>query len=285
WAGGEMTLVQVLRDWLVGPFHTYVFNVRLSAAGMIKVAAMMGLSFPSAAWFIAPFGVRPLFEKSPKWLAALVVTLFGAHFLFAVRYPVHDQYTFFIPAYVMMAYPLSAGVDRLLTAARLPRWLRWTLVLTLFVAPVVYAVLPPVVARLPRDLSPLPTWKVPYRDNVRWFIQPWHTGSREAERFAREALALLPDDGIVLIDMTQGGPLLYAQAVFGLKPGVQINDRRLEGAPQPIDEVHVARWVAQGRLFTSAPGSRSVSPADQWVLEKYAVEPLGVLSRVVPMGE
>ncbi len=282
----EMTLVDTLRDWLVGRYYaSNVFNFDLSFRMFILVAAMIGLSFPSVAVFLVPPGVRRLYRQTPAWLASVPTALFVAHLLFAARYNIVDQYTFFIPTYVAMSILVAAGADRLLALGGRWRALRWPLITTLLWSPLVYAMLPVIMPRIAAHVRlPIPTREIPYRDPLRWFLWPWHTGYRGPERFVREALAQLPDDAVLLIDQTRAGPLYYGQVVWGLQPGIQINHERRAGPSQPIDPGHVADWVARGRLYIGGPEHDQFAHVeDRWVREKYGVEREGLLYRVVPV--
>jgi hypothetical protein len=278
------TVAQVARDWLVGPFQSDVMSAQVTAGVLGRAAAAIGLSFPNAAVLLVLFGIRPLLQLQRRWIAGLTLLLLAAHFGFVVRYNVHDQYTFFLPSYVMMAIVMAFGLDRLRAARGWRPQLRAVAIGSLFWSPVVYAVLPPLIAALPPGVSPLPDWQVPYRDSVRWFIHPWHTGYEGTARFVREAFAVLPDDAVVLIDETQGYALSYGQVVAGLAPRVQINSRRPEGSDEPLTASNIERWVDEGRMFSGLPASRifaDPSVGGTRLLVGYRLEAAGVLSRVI----
>ena len=64
--------------------------------------------------------------------------------------------------------------------------------------------------------------EIPYRDEYKWFLQPWLTGYHGAEQFADAVFETVEPNAIVYADNTTVYPLLYEQEVKGRRPDVKI---------------------------------------------------------------
>lgn len=253
YATGGATLSEILRSLFVGQYASAVFNLRFGASDLLRVVAFLGLAFPTPIVLLAVVGVRFLHRRLPRPLFLVFVLLLIVHFLFAARYRVPDQYAFFIPVVVILALFTGAGLDVFL---RRPSPARTALACAAIAwMPVFYALLPPLARRLPAAIVPLPKRPVPYRDPYAWFLRPWKTGYRGAERFGREALATLPPDALLIADSTTERPIIYLQTVEGLRRDVQVNrgGRQPWLVPTPLTAENLRDLAAQGRLYSTAP--------------------------------
>jgi len=159
-----------------------------------------------------------------------VIALLVLFFAFAFRYTISDRYAFFIPFYSMVALFIGLGVHAVQRRYSGTRILYLVGGLTLL--PIaVYALVPTLVQRFNVQLGT--RGDVPYRNDSTYFLQPWKTGYRGAERFAAEALAGTERDAVIYADTTTVGPLLYVQEIQATRPDVKIvtGIASSEGAP------------------------------------------------------
>jgi hypothetical protein len=283
-----LPLRQVIASALVGSYGRAVFNIHVKPTDLLRIVGMLGLNFPTPLIFAALFGWSGLRQRCGHLYRILLALLLAVYFLFAARYDVPDQYSFMIPAYWLLSVFMGAGIDLLLERSPARRRLALSiLALVLAVpAPIVYAVLPSLARRLPKSVIPISTRPVPYRDPYKWFLQPWRTGYHGAERFAREALAVLPPDAFVLTDTTLRGPILFLQNYDGLRHDVRIGEGLFEPfhkrwQPTP-DEFR--KMVREGRLF-SLVGEGKYLCANRWIADEYRFRPVGPIYQVVPPGQ
>lgn len=120
---------------------------------------------------------------------------------------------------------------------------------------------------------------IPYRDDCRYFLQPWKTGYNGAEQFADEALGVVEDNALVCADTTTVAPLLYVQEVKGKHPDVKIVSGTIgsKGAPKFNEQVI-------GQLLKDRPiyvVSQKAGYCPAFVLENYELVRAGLLYRVV----
>jgi hypothetical protein len=120
---------------------------------------------------------------------------------------------------------------------------------------------------------------VPHRNDYTYFLEPWKTGYRGAERFAEEALAAVEPGAVIYADTTTVGPLLYAQQVRNVRPGVIVLAGIVasEGAPRYGAETFEQFVESRPVYVTSAKAG--YAPA--FILERYDLARAGVLWRVV----
>jgi hypothetical protein len=283
--GAGAALPDVISSLLVGRNAEQVFNIGFGIGDAVRLAALFAMNFPTPLLFAALWGWSGLGGRCDPSLRRTFVLLGAVHFLFVARYDIVDQFSFFVPTYVILAVFLGGGIDLLLDKCRPER--RRVLTVCVLVmsmlSPVVYAVLPSVARRLPGSLVPIPKRAVPYRDPYRWFLVPWHAGYTGARRFGSEALDLLPPDAFVITDSTLRGPLLYLQNAEGLRKDVRIGEGRWQPflAPHRPKPDEMRQLVRQGRLFSLAAEASHMG-GNKWIATEYRFEPAGPIYRVVP---
>ena len=240
----------------------------------------VGLNYPTPLVAAIAVGAVVLARRRNAF-GVLVLVLAAIYFLWAARYKVPDQYSFFVPFYVCGSLLIGVGAAALLAWRR---WMAWLLV-ALAIAPVgVYAALPSAARSagfvfFKREL--------PYRDPYAYFLQPWKCGDRSARRFAEDVLATLPENAILLPDTTASMPLKCFQDVEGRRPDVRIvdpYDAKFEASVGPYwqsktDLLPGAR--AEGRrVFVISEEAGYVPP---WVLTYDRLERFGPIFEVKPL--
>jgi hypothetical protein len=258
-----------------------VLNAALSWRIMKQNALFLLLNFPTpnallffvGLWTLRRAGPGPAFRNT----ILVVLVLF---FLFASRYTVVDRYAFFIPFYTVTAVLVGLGVHPLQQRVR-SRGVLW-LIAVLAVMPVpVYAAAPALARRL--DVPTGTRGDVPYRDDRRYFLQPWKTGYRGAERFANEALEAVEPNAIIIADTTTVAPLLYAQEVNGQRPDVSV----VTGVVTEKGSGTFFHSVDKRYLTPLVPARPTYVTSDQvgyvplFVLERYDLVKSGLLWRAV----
>jgi hypothetical protein len=151
-----------------------------------------------------------------SWAMGYLVLIY---FIFAVRYPVADQFMFFLPFYAMVAILAGLGLSAACEGGR-RRWLAVLAGATLVVGPILYAAAPALCRALDYDI---PGRKdLPYRDLGRYWLVPSKVGEDSAGRFAREALREAPPGSIIIADGTSYYPLRWVQLTESVGAGVRV---------------------------------------------------------------
>jgi hypothetical protein len=198
------------------------------------------------------------------------------YFVFAFRYTVPDRYAFFMPFYCIVS--AIVGLGAYVVSKRMSSKVFVCLVLIFAFLPIpVYASVPVVAEKMAFNLGT--RREIPYRNEYRYFLCPWKTGYRGADRFADEALALVENNAIIYADSTVAYVLLYAQQVEQKRRDVKIVSGRdsSEGAPV-LNENTVAGLMAGSALYVVSPVKGYCLP---FLLENYDFVKSGVLWRVV----
>ena len=140
-------------------------------------------------------------------------------FIFAFRYTVPDRFAFFLPFYCMVSVFIGLGVY--LLQEKINCRVLSSLILFLSLLPFgVYMAVPIWAERMQVDLGTRND--VPYRNDYKYFLQPWKTGYRGADRFANEALDAVESNAVIFADSTTAAPLLLVQEFAGKRPDVKI---------------------------------------------------------------
>jgi hypothetical protein len=258
-----------------------VLNTSLSAKIIKEDLLFILLNFPTPNIVLFFAGCFALFRlslnRSLRNVLSGVALLF---FVFAFRYTVPDRYAFFIPFYCTVAVFMGLGTH--LFQNRIGGRVLGPLVLVFSLLPIgVYAAAPALAEKMQFNIGT--RGDIPYRDDYKYFLQPWRTGDKEAERFAQEVLGVKEKEAVIYADSTTVGPLLYVQQVQRKRPDVKIVSGviKSEGAPR-FDEQTIGQLLKERAIYVV---SRKTGYCPAFVLDNYDLVPAGVLWRVVEQAK
>ncbi|MHC4284142.1 MAG: protein O-mannosyl-transferase family, partial [Planctomycetota bacterium] len=244
-------------------WQSNVINTGLSARLIKENVILLVYNFPTPNVIFFFAGLYGLKKLSPtrgfKNILAALLVLF---FIFAFRYTVQDRYAFFIPFYCLACILFGVGFDSLIRPAG-HRILAY-LVLIFALLPIPVYIIAPVTAE--KMQFKLPTrGDIPYRNDYRWFLRPWKTGYRGAERFADEVFSKLKPGAVVYADNTMVYPLLYAQQVQDKRGDLRIISGYAgsEGLPL-LSEKPLEAWLSEGEVFAVSTVGNSKGTEIVW---------------------
>jgi hypothetical protein len=164
---------------------------------------------------------------------------------------VPDRYAFFIPFYCLASILIGVGFNSLfaIPGRKILCWV--VLIFTLLPIPT-YIVAPVLAEKVQFNISTRAD--VPHRNDYTWFLQPWRTGYRGAEKFADEVFNKLEPDAVVYADNTMVYPLLYMQEVKEKRADIRIISKYAssEGLPL-VGEKSLKQWLSEGDVFSVSP--------------------------------
>jgi len=253
-----------------------VLNTSLSIKMVEENILYILLNFPTPNFLLFFAGCFALFKISPdRSFRNIILALTILFFLFAFRYNIPDRYAFFIPFYCLVSILIGFGTNIFWSQKnKVPEFL----VLLFCILPVgVYAALPSIAEKLQLNIGTRND--IPYRDDYKYFLQPWKTGYNGAELFADEALSSVEDGAVIYADITTIGPLLYLQQVKGKCPDVKIVSGTVNSTDAPkFDEHTIVQLLKAGQVYvvSNKPGY-----CPKFVLDNYDLIRAGVLWRIV----
>ncbi|MHC4389507.1 MAG: protein O-mannosyl-transferase family [Planctomycetota bacterium] len=254
-----------------------VLNTSISSKVVAENMFFILLNFPTpniVLFFIALWAIRK--APPPRSFAVILTAMLALSFVFAFRYTVPDRHVFFLPFYCPVAVLIGLGAD--VFFRRYDRRAVVFAVLALCLLPIPAYFVTPELAR--RAYKPLGQRRQrPYRDEYTYFLQPWKTGYRGAERFASEALDMVEENAVIYAYFTDVHALLYLQEVLGKRPDVRIVSIYDKGENAPaFNEETVADLVNNPALYVASKASRY---CPDFLIENYDFVKKGVLWRVV----
>lgn len=197
-------------------------------------------------------------------------------FFFAFRYTVPDRYAFFIPFYCMASIFIGLGAHFLLDKMHC-KALAFSVLFFSLLPVGVYAAAPTMAKRMQLNIDTRDD--IPYREDDTYFLQPWKTGYRAAERFADEALDLVADNAVIYADATTVAPLLLAQQVKAKRPDVKIISGTVNSTDAPeFNEQTINKLPENGPIYVV---SRKPGYCPEFVLGDYDLVQAGILWKVV----
>ncbi|MCH8216800.1 MAG: DUF2723 domain-containing protein [Planctomycetes bacterium] len=253
-----------------------VLNVTLSMKIVKENILFLLLNFPTPNLLLCGVGAVGLIRLTrDKAVRAILLGLAALYLLFASRYTVPDRYAFFIPFYVLVAVLIGMGVQVVQKHTRFARG--GPVILALALVPIgVYCGAPAWAAA--QQVSLGTRADLPYRDDYRYFLQPWKTGEHGAARFATEVLEQVEPNALIYADMTTVPALLFVQQHRGLRPDVHVVSERMAspGAPH-FDAESIAHHLAARPVYVV---SRAEGYCPRFVLEGYRLQKRGLLWQV-----
>ncbi len=201
---------------LAGTIHSALFGLSYSDAvlnltpSLRQLGIGMGfaaLSFPNLLLPAALYGFVKARRYGVATLARRSLTAgLVIHLVFAFRYDIVDQHTFFLPLYVLLTMFGGIGFAAVLNrqSASSRRIAVIAAVVLLVLTPGWYALAPsiargPRIARLLDAFGWAPRHR-PYRDEYVYRLIPWSIAERSAQRMSQEAVELAGDRGLILVE-------------------------------------------------------------------------------------
>jgi hypothetical protein len=274
--GGTLASAAFGRRW-----QAAVLNTSLSMRIVKENISYILLNFPTPNVLLVLVGCLAMF-KMPlhKGLRNALLVLIVLFFVFAFRYTVPDRYTFFIPFYCTASIVVGLGVHFLLERFK-SRPVAFPVLLFSLAPVAVYAAAPMLAEKIQIDIGTRDN--IPYRDDAEYFLRPWKTGYRGADRFADEALDRVEDNAVICADITTVAPLLLARQMGRKRPDAAI----VSGT---INSENAPRFDAQslGRLLKDRPiyvVSTKPGYCPEFVLDNYDFARAGILWRVIAPQE
>jgi len=254
-----------------------VLNTSLSAKIIKENFLFILLNFPTPGFLLFFAGFFGLFNVSKnQGFRNVLLGLIVLFFIFAFRYNVPDRFVFFLPFYCMVSVFVGLGAYLLLEQINCKVFA--VLVLLFGFLPVaVYAVAPAWAEKMQLNLGTRNN--VPYRNDYKYFLQPWKTGYRGAERFADEALDGVENNAIIFADSTTVAPLLLMQEIKGRRPDVKVVSGVINSKNAPSFNEHTIEQLLQGRAVYVVSRREEYCPS--FVLDNYELVPAGLLWKVV----
>jgi len=273
-------LGETVRSALFGAYYAdNVLNVAPGWRLLGNSLLYLGLNFPTPVVLLALTGLLALPTMRPRLFARVLGGLLVAHLLWAVRYDVVDQYTFFIPSVVLIALLIGVGAERFLQRRR-ARW-RSLLIVGALLPAIAYAPLP-FVARA-AGLRIGVSREVPYRDSYAYFLHPWKSGYGGAEQFAEELCEALPPGAVLVADGTTVRPIHYLQLTHRWRKDIRVWPSLDPAQPLwPATEAELRPQLDAGLVYVVAPQRRY---CPQWLLDGYDFTTEGIVHRVRPRDD
>jgi hypothetical protein len=230
-----------------------VLNTHLSARLVKENLIFLAYNFSTPNCLLFFVGLYGLKKVSPsRGFKNVLLALLILFFVFAFRYTVPDRYAFFMPFYCLVSILMGLGFDIL--AKHKNRTLICTLALIFTLLPIPAYIIAPVLAE--KIQFKLPTKRtIPYRNDYLWFLQPWQRANNAPELFAREALARVENEAIIIADGTTVYPLWYLQEVKETNPDIKVlSEHRNYKNPIPFPAVDtIAELVAERAIYVVSP--------------------------------
>ncbi len=204
--------------------HAWADDVAASSlrpVGRAGIYILMNWPLASLAPVLIGWWVMP--KQAGRAAGAALGAIASIHLIFAIRYPVPDQFTFLLPSYALFAIGAAVGLDRIARMGRRSRrvWVLLTAV-SLAATPVLYGVTPKLLDARGMSIRKSRQW--PYRNENRYWIIPWKVDEHSAEQFARAALQRAGSDAVIIPGSMGAAALRIIQQAEGLRPDVHIEN-------------------------------------------------------------
>lgn len=198
-----------------------VLNAKMSSKILLQNILFLGLNFPTPNLLLALIGLISIKKHTAnREFKIILISLLFIFLLFAGRYTVVDRYAFFIPFYCMTAIFIAVGTHHFLLKYSYNKKLTAFIILFAMLSIPVYVFAPAIAKESKFSLGT--RGDIKYRDDYKWFLQPWRIGYTGADKYAREALVSVRSDSVIIADGTTVYPILITQEIKNLRTDVTI---------------------------------------------------------------
>ena len=262
-------------------WQSAVLNTTLSLRIVKENILYILLNFPTPNILFFPLGCLAMFKATKnKGLRNILISLIALFFVFAFRYSVPDRYSFFIPFYCVAS--IFIGLGAYFLQEQIKNHVLTIVVLFFGLIPVgVYAVAPMLVDKMQIEIGTRND--IPYRNDAKYFLQPWKTGYNGAERFADEALELVEENALIYADITTIAPLLLTQRVKDKRSDVAIISGSFNSKNAPKFNAQNLEQLIKDRPIYVV--SRKPGYCPEFVLDNYKLTRKGILWQVAELQE
>jgi hypothetical protein len=210
---------------------------RAPAQNLPLLVAYFVFNFVGPALFLIAKGVKHIDRDDRIAVFILAVVHYGV----ALIYLPQRAYLIPLPLYLAAAWLVAVGAEDFMRRHRPSR--SWIMFASVVVAPpIVYAT---TTAMLVGVRMPSVVRHAPFRDERRFYLEPWRNGEDSARRRITALDRAVPDGSAVIADFTILMPLLYAHRVEGWKPGFQLE--MVDGRSAESILAAIAEHLQKGR--------------------------------------
>ncbi len=258
-------------------YHGDVMNTAITGRIIKENILFLLMNFPTYNLLLVIPGIFAIRRLAPqRWLGWMVLGLTVLFFAFAFRYTVPDRYAFFLPFYAMLALLIGLGAHEFLRHKH-GLGIKVILVVGLLLPVGAYLAAPAMAKQAGIHLGTRRT--LPFRDDYRYFLQPWKHNDHSAECFAQIALVQVEPEAIIYADNTTVYSLLYMQEAKEIRPDVRVvsGHVRTPGA-EDLSAENVKSALAQGTEIYVVTPQAGYCP--EFLADNYSFELIGALHRV-----
>ena len=252
-------IAATMRSALFGRYAAQVLNASSLSHNFKANMALSALNFVSMLAPLAIVGWLRMGRRLGRPLTAVLGAVTAVEVLFFIRYPVPDQFTFILPTLVMVA--LSAGIGLSVLADTSRRVRICTVLLcaaSVAVSPAFYAAGPTLLRAAGIRVSR--SRKLPYRDEMRYWLVPWKQNEDSARRFSVSALAQVRSGSVILADSTSVYPLLVTRNANPQFEGIRMSEFGRSLPSYDDDPRGYRAELAGGSLYVVSPRQEGLSP-------------------------
>jgi len=241
-----------------GQYAADVLNTLRVSQNFRANVALAGINFVSMLAPLAVVGWVTMGRRLGRPLAAALGAVTAIEVLFFVRYPVADQFTFILPTLVMISVSAGVGLAVLADVSKRAGTAVVALcIASIFIQPAVCALSGALLRTAGVEIKR--GRRLPFRDEMRYWLVPWKHNEDSAERFCSAALAQARDDGVILADSTAQYALLVTRDASGEFEDIWIPTCR-RPLPDYDDDRRAYRAALSGRpLYVVSPRQEGLS--------------------------
>lgn len=255
-----------------------VTNISISAKLVAENIVFILMNFATPNIIFLFIGIWYLIKRSSmRYFSNIILILSAMYLVFAFRYGVVDRYAFFLPFYCFGAIFIGVGADAFLKSRKKKIWI-WLVLSLAFMPAVIYAFTPDMARKYYPSLTA--RRQLPYKDIHKYFLQPWKTNYRGAEKFAHEALDATEKGAVLWVDSTVVHLMLYIQQSEDYRSDVRITSLFYKGSnAKVLDEQTATNILNESAIYVVSP-MKGYCP--DYLLKNYDFEQVWPIYKVIP---